>query len=283
MKWAAVIGSPIDHSRSPILHRAAWENLGLGQDWEYRRIECTEDQVPSLLTRVDANCLGLSVTMPCKHAVMAHLDAIDPLAVAVESVNTVISAGGVLTGFNTDVHGIQAALEGATSRHGVASAPTSAVILGSGATASSALAAVGSMGVRDITVIARRFSGPHSILMAAMRLGLTINQVPWADLDGVVATINAADLVVSTVPSGVADVWATEVTPHEDQILLDVVYQPLHTALVEAWRVAGAPVAHGLDMLVHQAAAQVRLMTGRDVDPEVMRAAVVAELGEYRV
>ena len=82
MTWAGVIGSPIDHSLSPVIHRAAWEALGIS-GWEYRRIECDRDNLPALIGGLDAQCGGLSVTMPCKQAVMPLLDAIDPLASAV--------------------------------------------------------------------------------------------------------------------------------------------------------------------------------------------------------
>ena len=144
MPWAAVIGSPISHSLSPVLHRAAWDSLGLGEEWEYLRLEQTPETLPALVASLDANCAGLSVTMPCKQAVMPLLDAIDPLAEAVGSTNTVVPAGPVLTGFNTDVHGIQRAVTEARGAAGLG-AIRSAVVLGARATASSALAALGTL------------------------------------------------------------------------------------------------------------------------------------------
>ncbi|WP_026461150.1 shikimate dehydrogenase [Schaalia suimastitidis] len=273
MSWAAVIGKPIEHSLSPVLHTAAWHALGLPDHWQYRLVECDEATLPSLLLELDPACIGLSVTMPCKQAVMSLLDAVDPMAQAVGSVNTVIPSGGILTGFNTDVLGISRAIEVASG-----SGHHSAVILGAGATAASALAALGGMGINDLTLAARRFAGPHSVLRAATRLGLNVHQVLWSRTDDVLAAIAHADIVVSTMPAHVCDALAAQVQPRNTQVLLDVVYSPLDTELVQAWRTKGGRVAHGLDMLTYQAQAQVKLMTGYDVDTAPMTTALMRAL-----
>ena len=119
MPWAAVIGSPIEHSLSPQLHRAAWRSLGLGEGWRYERYETSVEALPQLVNSIDADCLGLSVTMPCKQAIIPLLDMVDPMAAAVGSVNTLIPSQGLLTGFNTDVHGIVSAIREARSRRGL--------------------------------------------------------------------------------------------------------------------------------------------------------------------
>ena len=121
--WAAVIGSPIAHSLSPVIHRAAWERLGLAGDWEYRSAEVDRGGLGAFIVGLDPQCRGLSVTMPCKQAVMPLMDVVDPLAAAVGAVNTVVPGAGVLTGFNTDVHGITTAIaEARAARVGGASA-----------------------------------------------------------------------------------------------------------------------------------------------------------------
>ena len=121
--WAAVIGSPIAHSLSPVIHRAAWERLGLAGDWEYRSAEVDRGGLGAFIAGLDPQCRGLSVTMPCKQAVMPLMDVVDPLAAAVGAMNTVVPGAGVLTGFNTDVHGITAAIaEARAARVGGASA-----------------------------------------------------------------------------------------------------------------------------------------------------------------
>lgn len=276
MTWAAVIGSPIEHSLSPVIHRAAWAQLGI-DGWEYRRLEQNADSLPGFVAGLGGDCVGLSVTMPCKQAVMPLLDAIDPLASAVGAVNTVVPSSGVLAGFNTDVTGIASAVRRACAMAGCP-APSSALVLGARATASSALAALGELGITSSTVAARRFGGPGSVVAAASRLGVTIEQVLWSDTAAVDRAAASADLVISTLPASAADPFAERLHVREGQILLDVVYSPRDTALRSAFESAAGVVAEGTDMLVFQAAAQVQLMTGRSPDTDVMREALEDEL-----
>lgn len=276
MTWAAVIGSPIEHSLSPVIHRAAWAQIGV-DGWEYRRLEQDADSLPRFIGGLGGDCAGLSVTMPCKQAVMPLLDVIDPLASAVGAVNTVVPSSGILAGFNTDVTGIASAIRRACSQADRV-LPTSAVVLGARATASSALAALGELGIVTSTVAARRFGGPGSVVAASSRLGVSIDQVLWSDRDAVLRAVSGADLVISTLPAGVADPLAEHMTVREGQILLDVVYSPRETALRSAFERNGGIVAEGTDMLIFQAAAQVQLMTGRAPKTDVMRGALEAEL-----
>ena len=276
MTWAAVIGSPIEHSLSPVIHRAAWAQLGI-DGWEYRRLEQDADSLPRFIGGLGGDCAGLSVTMPCKQAVMPLLDVIDPLASAVGAVNTVVPSSGVLAGFNTDVTGIASAIRRACSQADRA-LPTSAVVLGARATASSALAALGELGIVTSTVAARRFGGPGSVVAASSRLGVSIDQVLWSDRDAVLRAVSGADLVISTLPAGVGDPLAEQMCVREGQVLLDVVYSPRETALRGAFERNGGIVAEGTDMLIFQAAAQVQLMTGRTPKTDVMRGALEAEL-----
>ena len=276
MTWAAVIGSPIEHSLSPVIHRAAWAQIGI-DGWEYRRLEQDADSLPRFIGGLGGDCAGLSVTMPCKQAVMPLLDAIDPLASAVGAVNTVVPSSGILAGFNTDVTGIASAIRRACSQADRV-LPTSAVVLGARATASSALAALGELGIVTSTVAARRFGGPGSVVTASSRLGVSIDQVLWTDRDAVLRAVSGADLVISTLPAGVADPLAEHMTVREGQILLDVIYSPRETALRSAFERNGGIVAEGTDMLIFQAAAQVQLMTGRAPKTDVMRGALEAEL-----
>ena len=276
MTWAAVIGSPIEHSLSPVIHRAAWAQIGI-DGWEYRRLEQDADSLPRFIGGLGGDCAGLSVTMPCKQAVMPLLDVIDPLASAVGAVNTVVPSSGILAGFNTDVTGIASAIRRACSQADRV-LPTSAVVLGARATASSALAALGELGIVTSTVAARRFGGPGSVVAASSRLGVSIDQVLWTDRDAVLRAVSGADLVISTLPAGVADPLAEHMTVREGQILLDVVYSPRETALRSAFERNGGIVAEGTDMLIFQAAAQVQLMTGRAPKTDVMRGALEAEL-----
>jgi shikimate dehydrogenase len=259
---AAVLGSPIAHSLSPVLHRAAYAALGL--DWRYDAVECREDGLAELLGQPWA---GLSLTMPLKRAVLPLLDETSALADAVGGANTVVFQAGRRLGYNTDVHGIVTALAEA----GIGP-PGSAVVLGAGATACSALAALRDLGLPKAVVVARDPSRAIEAVAAAGRLGVGVTVCTYAD------PLPDTDLVISTLPSGAADAHA-EAIARVAGALLDVVYAPWPTPAAEAVRAAGGRTADGYTMLLHQAVRQVALMTGReDIPVEAMRAAGLAEI-----
>lgn len=270
---AWVIGHPIGHSLSPVLHTAAYRALGLDHTFERANVEA--EHLPHWVEQIDRDTmLGLAVTMPHKRAIMGFLDVIDPLAQATMAVNTVVPAGRVLAGFNTDVHGIvEAARETAGHR-----SLRRAVIIGSGATACSALAAVGTLHIREITIVARRFDGPYSIRRVETQLGITAEFIPWRLADLAARRMAEADLVISTVPAGVGDCWANRVHFQPDATVLDVVYSPWPTELAQQAQNDGARVAPGTLMLLHQAALQVSLMTGREAPVALMREALTAAI-----
>lgn len=282
---AAVLGHPVAHSLSPALHRAAYAQLGL-DGWAYGLQDVTAEELPGVVARLDGTWAGLSLTMPLKHAVMGLLDAVDPLAEVTGAVNTVVvqpgpgGAAGPLTGFNTDVHGIVAAVREAAAPGWV---PRRAVILGAGATSSSAQAAVAELGLTRSTLVARRV--PPAAAAATARMGVAVEHVAWTSPAVAAEAAAGADLVISTVPAGAADDTAAELARLgvlAGAVLLDVVYDPSPTPLAAAWEGAGGVVVPGWAMLLHQAEAQVRLMTGRTPDVEVMRVALLAELARRR-
>lgn len=251
---AAVLGSPIGHSRSPALHRAAYAALGL--DWRYDAVECEAAGLAALLDSLDAEWVGLSLTMPLKQTVLPLLDSVSDLARDVAAANTVVLRDGSRHGHNTDVHGIVAAL---TSGRVPVGGP--AVVIGGGATARSALAALRDLEVDDVTLLVR--SDPVEALAAADRLGVVVrvSRDPRSLVD--------AGVVVSTVPAGAADDLAEHVTGVP--LLLDVVYAPWPTRLAAG---CSGTVVGGDEMLLHQAARQVELMTGRPAPIREMRAAL---------
>lgn len=264
---AAVLGKPIAHSLSPVLHTAAYRALGL-DDWTYQAVECDERGLPEVL---DGDWAGLSLTMPLKRAVLPLLDQVEPLAAEVGGANTVVFADGVRHGYNTDVHGMVAALNEAG-----AGKPDSATILGAGATACAALAALRELGLTEAVALARDRTRAGDLLAAALRLGMAVDVRPLS------AGVRDGDLLISTVPAGAADFLAerTGVLPLEPCAVLDVVYAPWPTPLARAAIEAGLPVAGGASMLLHQAARQVELMTGREPAPvAAMRAALPAVHG----
>ncbi|QHO90935.1 shikimate dehydrogenase [Actinomyces sp. 432] len=309
---AAVIGSPVAHSLSPVLHRAAYAALGL-DDWTYERRETTPADLPALLEELAAPAAagpvwaGVSVTMPHKQALLPRLDVVDPLAATVGAVNTVVAqrsgrGAALLVGFNTDVAGIVGAMReagagtaggvGGRAEAGTGAGRCRAVLLGSGATACSALAALTELGATDITVAARRHAGPGRALTAAHRMGLEVTALHWrpgdAASDAEVAGAAAqADLLVSTLPAGAADTLAAPLAaalsgayPRAGAVMLDVVYAPWPTPLARAWARASRPVAPGWLMLLHQAVPQVTLMTGRTPELAPLRRELEAALAD---
>lgn len=284
-KWAAVIGSPIAHSLSPVLYRTAYSLVGL--DWGYRRFEVTAESLPEFLSGLDPDCAGLSVTMPCKHALLSQADTVEGLAKAVGAANTLVIAGGLRAAFNTDVHGIVEAvrntydiplpeLRAKHQRH-----EAQAVILGTGATAASALAAVTTLGFSRVTIVGRNFQGPRNVLMAAGRLKVDFDPLYWKHASTVLQTCQSADLIVSTVPDSVSSTLASVVDPRSDQRILDVTYARGDTALAREFRRAGASVASPLAMLVHQGLAQLKLMSGKEAPFGPVYRAVAEAAGDH--
>lgn len=259
---AAVLGHPVAHSLSPVLHRAAYAALGL-DDWRYDPVDVTEDDLAGFVGGLDASWAGLSLTMPLKQTVLPLLDHVEPLAGVVGAVNTVLvqPARGtpVLTGANTDVHGLVAALGEALVLDAPAPRRTAAV-LGGGATAASTLAALAQLGCSTPVVYVRSLARSGALMRAAHRMGV---EPRYALLDGAAREVPAADVVVSTLPPRAADGLAVELDGVQvEGVLLDVAYDPRPTALSVAWQRSGGAVVGGERMLLHQAVEQVRLMTG---------------------
>ena len=262
---AAVLGSPVEHSLSPVLHRAAYDHLGL-TGWSYDAVEVDEAGLAGFLTGLDPSWAGLSLTMPLKAAVLPLLDAASPLVTTAGAANTVLLRDGRRVGENTDIPGMIAAL----AARGVRSV-ADAVVLGGGATARSAVIALAAV-THTVTAYVRDPARRVGLEAAAAGAGVGLQVEPWARAaDGL-----AAPLVVSTTPAGATDLLVPAV-PRAVGVLFEVLYDPWPTPLAAAWVARGGAVVDGLDLLVHQAVLQVSLMTGVEVDRDelarVLRAA----------
>ncbi|WP_438294840.1 shikimate dehydrogenase [Streptomyces sp. HUAS TT7] len=268
---AAVLGSPIAHSLSPVLHRAAYAELGLGH-WSYDRFEVDEAGLSGFFAGLDTSWAGLSLTMPLKRAVIPLLDAVSATAASVEAVNTVVfTDDGRRLGDNTDIPGIIAAL----GERGVTRVE-SAAVLGAGATASSALAALARICTGPVTAYVRSEARAAEMRGWGERLGVDVRTADWSRA----ADAFEAPLVIATTPAGTTDALAAAV-PERPGTLFDVLYEPWPTALAAAWSGRGGAVVGGLDLLVHQAVLQVEQMTGCDTAPlEAMRKAGEAALAQ---
>jgi shikimate 5-dehydrogenase len=264
---AAVLGAPIAHSLSPVLHRAAYQALGL-TGWSYQAIECDEAGLPGLIAGCGPEWAGLSLTMPLKRAVLSLLDEAEPLVAEVGAANTVRFDAGLRHGHNTDVPGMITAITEVAGE--LPAGPGPVLILGGGATACSALAAVRGLGARQATAAVRNPRRAGDLLAAADRLGIPVQLAPFDDPGQ-----PAPGLLISTAPAGAADHYAQRIRQGTltAGCLLDVVYHPWPTALATAAQQAGVPTAGGFALLLHQAARQVELMTGKSAPVEAMRAA----------
>jgi shikimate dehydrogenase len=267
-----VLGSPIAHSLSPVLHRAAYDELGL--DWAYDAHEVGERELAGFLDRLDDSWRGLSLTMPLKRAVVPLLDELSDRARQARAVNTVVLESGRRTGHNTDIGGAVGAIRERTG----AAVPT-AVVLGGGATAASVLLALADLGCTAVRLVARDPSRAQETLEAAGRHPgrPSVEVLVWAEAAQAAATLRPA-IVVSTIPASAQTEGVLRVAERAP-VVFDVLYHPWPTPLARLAEGSGIDLVSGLDLLVHQAALQVQLMTGvPEVPLEVMRAAGLAAL-----
>jgi shikimate dehydrogenase len=260
-----VLGHPIAHSLSPVMHRAAYDRLGL--DWSYDAYDVDERGLPAFVGGLDASWRGLSLTMPLKRAVLPLLDDASVVAREVGAANTVILDGGRLSGDNTDVPGVVAALaERDVTR------VRAATILGGGATAESVLLALRWLGLSSVRVLVREPARAEHLVGRGVAAGLDVMVGRLGD------DPPAADLVVSTVPAAAVAASAERLVS-QSEIVFDAVYDPWPTPLTERAADLGRPVVTGIDLLAHQAVLQVEVMTGHDVPVDVLRNPALVALG----
>jgi shikimate dehydrogenase len=276
---AAVLGKPIAHSLSPVIHNAGYTAAGLA-GWSYTAVECAEAELPDLVAGLGPEWAGLSLTMPLKEAALAVAGEISPVAAAVGAANTLVRrADGTWYADNTDVEGMVAVLRDA----GVPAGAT-VTVLGAGGTARAALAAASRLGAPAVTVVARRPEAVAELRPVAGALGLTLTGAAWpavpgpagsGSADSVLAALSA-DVVISTLPRGVADPLVAQVSWAPSTVLFDALYDPWPTPLAASAEQAGCRIVSGLDLLLAQALGQFRAFTGVEPPVAAMRAALAA-------
>lgn len=268
---AAVTGCPIGHSLSPVLHRAAYAALGL-TGWTYEAVEVPTGELRSWVSTLGPEWAGLSVTMPGKEEAFALSDQASESARLTGAANTLVRAGGGWTAHNTDVEGLASALR----TYGLL-APARATVIGGGATARSALVALRGLGVQEATIVVRDGLRPQTRALAE-RLDLLFTVQRLGDRPVTIGR-EVSDVVISTLPV-TARAPAMMLVGGGPPIVMDVAYAPWPSPLALAVQELGpsAPlVMKGTEMLLRQAAGQVRLMTGHDGPVEAMRAALTAQ------
>lgn len=272
---AAVLGSPIDHSLSPLLHRTAYAHLGL-KDWSYDRFAVGGEGEPTLrefLATRGPEWLGFSVTMPLKEDALDLAVAASGHAREMGAANTLVRTDRGWIAESTDAYGaLEALLDAGVGSDG--RAVKRAVLLGSGATARSVIDALGRLGTREIVFVVRRHARPETVELARRR-GITVSHEPGLARGHLDRLIAGAQVTVSTLPTGTdLGLDPAPVGSLDGRVLMDVVYGGWPTALARWAAAAGAVTVSGLDMLVHQAVEQVRLMTGCPAPVQAMHAAM---------
>jgi shikimate dehydrogenase len=269
-----LLGWPVHHSLSPVMHNAAFRALGL--DWVYLPLAVPPGSLPNALSGLKAlGFRGANVTIPHKEQVILGLDEVTPEARSLGAVNTLVVVDGRLEGHNTDVAGFLAALDNAGC------APGRAVVLGAGGAARAAVQALLSRGV-TVTVANRSPQRAQGLVSA---LGAPSLRADACSLETLALrdAMSRADLLVNATPAGMwPDVDATPLPPeasfHAGLAVMDLVYNPLETLLLRQARQAGAKCITGMDMLIYQGAVAFQLWTGREAPLAIMRQAALAAL-----
>ena len=256
-KKFAVLGSPIAHSKSPNIHSAAYRVLG--EEWSYDRHEVAKGSLMKFIESTGAEYSGFSVTMPLKEDAFTFAEELDEVSTLAKASNTLALFDGKWFGFNTDVFGIVQAIRAKTT-----AAISSSLIIGSGATAKSAMVAVAQISPRSrVYVFARNKKAAKLLVEFGKSLGLSVRRSFL--LNG---KLSSSDLIISTLPGRGLDSLAQKLIVRSSFIpkglLLDVAYDPWPSQIAELWAARGATVTSGKEMLVWQAIAQIRIFKHRN-------------------
>jgi len=272
-----IIGDPIEHTMSPVMHNAAFQKLGL--DFVYLPFQVKKEALSRAVDGVRAlNIKGLNVTIPHKVAIIPFLDKLDPLAEKIGAINTIVNDGEVLTGYNTDATGfLQALLD-----QGVEPEGKTTVILGAGG-ASRAISFILAERGAHLVILNRQ-------LARAEDLAQWITQVFEKDItaltlgeENLAKVLAKADILVNTTSVGMnPDIDKTPVPAgllKPGLIVFDIVYNPVQTRLLKEAEAAGAKTINGLDMLVWQGAMAFEKWTGQKAPLDLMKREAIKALG----
>lgn len=272
---AAVLGKPISHSLSPLIHNTAYRAMGL-DGWFYDSHEVDEHTLGDFIGELDPRWSGLSLTMPLKKAIMPMGEPSNRWAEKLGVANTAIfqwrseASGPDIKLYNTDVAGINLAITNAM-KHSGGVVPDDirgkGLVIGSGSTATSAIAAFSTLQIQHVTIAARHPDKAHALAPLAQTFGMSVDVIALSQIPEIVG---GEQIVVSTLPSHAADSTAAGLSSLRSGsvrgTLLDVVYDPRPTALMSVWRRLGGVALGGEEMLLYQAIPQIAYMTGTDFD-----------------
>jgi len=269
LRKLAVLGSPIEHSKSPAIHAAAYRVLGI--NWEYEKIEVRKGGLKPFVEGLAPEWLGLSLTMPLKEEAARLAESLNPAAELTGAVNTLVRTETGWSGYNTDVFGIAQAL-----RLAGISRPASVLIIGSGATATSAVTAIGEMNSdAEVLVYARNAKTRGELVSFAKSMGLRAKAARNIKNAG-----KKVALTIATLPGGALDEDAAKLAKKKFApagAMLDVAYSPWPSAFAGVWHNAHKPIISGLEMLLWQAVGQIRIFQNGSPDQPLLNEVAVVE------
>jgi shikimate dehydrogenase len=274
-RFVGVLGWPLEVTLSPLMHNVAFRRLGL--DWVYLRWPVPPEDLGEAVRGLRAlGAEGANVTMPHKESIVKHLDSLDEDAEAIDAVNTVRRSGGELVGHNTDVSGFSEFL---VEDAGFRPKGAGVLVLGAGGAARAVVKSLANLEAGDITVAARSREPGERVASLGDDPTRSVRAIDWADAKG---AVEGADLVVNATPLGMRGENLLSGAPFRpNQCIVDLIYSPPATPLIERARAAGANGWGGLGMLVRQAAASFALWTGRQPPLDVMSAAAIRGIGHH--
>jgi shikimate dehydrogenase len=278
MKRLCVIGDPVGHSLSPLMHNAALEHLGLREKFSFEKIKVPRNGLPDFMTKTGMKeFTGLSVTMPHKEAIIPFIDSLSEEAGLIRAVNTVTLKGDELIGHNTDGPGCIRALGAA----GVTIKGRVVVVLGAGGAAKAIAVSLALEKAKKIFILNRNPTTAEDVAGTVRKISNI--DVEAASLDSIEEALADADILINATPVGMSGTSPKTIVPREsirrNMNVFDIVYEPIETQHLKDARRVGAKTIPGTEMLLHQGALQFKLFTGEDAPIDVMRAALKNHLG----
>lgn len=270
-RLAALIGSPVEHSLSPVIHQSAFDAAGAA--WSYVAFDVAPGNAAAAVEAMRVLGIGgMSVTMPHKQAVAEAVDRLDPAAAALRSVNTVSWDGDELVGYSTDGAGFVASL----TEVGIEVEGARIAVIGAGGAARSVVDALGRALAGEIAVVNR--SADRAVLAASLAQVARVGEDTDVTTADIVVNATSVGMGAPADSTGPADLPCPVGWLRPEQVVVDLVYHPLRTAWLHGAGSMGARTVDGLGMLIHQAALQQQIWTGRAPDVSVMRSAAEAAL-----
>ncbi len=274
-----VIGHPVSHSLSPVMHSAAAKSLGL--DLTYDTYDVPPDELEDLMDRFrNGDMDGLNVTVPHKVAVMEYMNELMDNAEKVGAVNTICRKGDKLIGANTDVYGFITSVE---KNAGEIAARGRILVYGAGGAARAVCHAFADRNVERLLIANRTRHKAEALADSLTGVGCAIDVLDY-ESNNLVDSVRSADIIVNTTSVGMESV-SEKFLPgseniHQGQLVVDIVYRPLETPLLRQAKRAGAMTLDGLWMLIHQGARSFTLWTGAEFPVELARVSLLKALNE---